>query len=49
LIKIKDYLFEKIVDTEDICVHNEYITRKGVKNMANICIVLKLNTRWQSH
>ena len=44
-----NFFLKKVVDIEDEWVHNEHITRKGVKNMAHLCIVLELNTRWQSH
>ena len=43
------FFLKKVVDIEDEWVHNEHITRKGVKNMAHLSIVLELNTRWQSH
>ena len=44
-----NFFWKKVVDIKDKWVHNEHITRKGVKNMAHLSIVLELNTRWQSH
>jgi len=48
--KLLENFQKKVVDNRFKSVHNNHITRKGVKNMHQVFkLQLQLNTRWQSH